>query len=123
MYLSVISMSRVNLIVSIGTSHYNSVVTCTVGPDDVIVAVHPNKFFITAESTNSVGSTFFLEMMYATTPTGAFYNNARACSDGGLSVMSIDSTPETQQTEEEPKDQVTKIPIATTLGRQELQAL
>jgi hypothetical protein len=63
-------MSRVNLIVSIGTSQFDRVVTCAVGPDDVIVAIHPNKFFITAESTNSVGSTFFLDMKYETSPTG-----------------------------------------------------
>ena len=86
----------------IGNTLTGDVITCTAGPDDVIVAIHPNKFFITAESTNSVGATFFLDVMYSIEPTGKLCNNANICSDGGASMNAII---EAQQEIEEEQNQ------------------
>lgn len=87
LYLNMISAVKVSFTVTIAESTNGDLIYCDQKPGDVIVAVHPQKFFVSFIGDDTNGSKFFLNAWYDTqpTPNTPFVNSVR-CADNGRSV-------------------------------------
>lgn len=82
-----IGLRNADATVSIGDRIVDkNIVTCNVNSDDVFVAIHPAKFFVTFRSTAANASIFYIQAKYSTKPIGKSFVNERQCSDKGQSV-------------------------------------
>jgi len=96
-YLEIISLTNAEASVSIGNRIVSEkLIHCGAVAGDVLVAIHPNKFFVSFKSTDSNNSVFFSQSKYSPKPIGKRFMNEGRCDDKGASVALIkvkDDTP------------------------------
>ncbi len=96
---------------------------CNVQTDSVIVARHPQKFFIAFQASESDATLFFFTAYYSKAPTQDLYINAQSCDDKGKSVSDLNKPKPTINSDPNPADnqevasEATLIPVTSISDR------
>lgn len=98
-------------------------IVCNVQTGSVVVARHPQKFFITFQASESDGTLFFFTAYYSKAPTQDLYINAQSCDDKGKSVSDLNKPKPTINSDPNPADnqevasEATLIPVTSISDR------